>query len=304
MRIRIAAINKIFENDPWIPGAATFAGQQYDQERDRHQLEAEALDLVRVVINNEQPPEPGQTIRPRSVSSALVYLMLFDELRMVKADMQYNEAEPYHSNEALDQALQLIDQSGLTSFMELIHESRLTHSVEIYTVSTETANFPPRYLALRGAWHDSLTPSVLECMSLVLFEHPGVWFYRTNDLSKFERKLAANPGLQLSGDEIDNISWALTGADRLLSPDHSLTRTSPIAWSSAARAMHSSTWRPDSRGAQLIEARRRIAALCEFLTDNQTAAAIRTGNQLLEQANAAVSAQTEKRKGPGTASPG
>jgi len=219
-----------------------------------------AVDLVRSAVGMESAFESSFT--DVSISRvATQYLLMATEVQL----MHSGELTGYYPEGVFTQASSSIRESASwPGEFDSLAEFLGTFDEDLPLFLT-----PEMYLGIEALWRDAVTPDLARCIELVMFAVQEVWESSIAEVAHLSRRLEQNPSLSVSAEEIDRVTWALTGA-----ADLSWDDPNSIGWSVVRRAFWSEMY--ETRRVQLDEVRSHIIGLQDVLTADESAAATRS----------------------------
>lgn len=121
---------------------------------------------------------------------------------------------------------------------------------------------------------DTDTPEFREFIRLVLFAPAPEWNFRIEQVELLTDEILRNPSVLLTVAELDELAWALSGADDMPTPDRRYFPQSdaPITRAFAYAELRSKS---SARLAALRSARARLADIAPIITTDENTAALR-----------------------------
>ena len=204
-------------------------------------------------------------------------LALIDELRLV----EFGYTEGYYPAAAYIDAIEYMMESDamaqhsrlLPSIGYFLKELQpfWRHGILMSRTSTGLFEGEVNFNDTLFAWRDAANDEFFECARLLLFADSEEWRERSSRLAALATRMYADPSLSITSQEANDIEWGLNGAEPFF--DHSVN---DVRWSTTYATVEKTVTRnPDNRLVWLQQIRDRIAQSANFLTTDQSAAALR-----------------------------
>ncbi|WP_396922929.1 hypothetical protein [Mycolicibacterium sp.] len=251
-----------------------------------------AVDLVRSVLGLETVHRQGRSYTEHFFISraAAHYMLLVPEFEL----MRWGELIGYYPEGTSEKISAIVKENGPPSAVRGAASHSLAEIVDHVgedlwapqnTLEHELID-RKKFRTLEAIWLDSVTPELTECIRLVLFTEEREWEQEIAQVKQLADRLHRNPSLNLSGEELDRVAWALSGAAPLFDEDS-------LSWAAIRNAFDYPL--SSDRPRQLEQVRSEIEELRDVLTDDGSSAAAAASVRRAADQTGSIAQEREKR---------